>query len=71
MILIGHRGCSYPGYNPNTIRAFDKVTQEGVPAIEFDVQLCGDGELVVFHNLDLKEVSNGKGKVSFSDKGVY
>ncbi len=53
MILIGHRGCSYPGYNQNTIRAFNKVVQEGVPAIEFDVQLCGDGQLVVIHNLDL------------------
>jgi len=67
MILIGHRGCSYPGYNQNTIRAFDKVAQEGVPAIEFDVQLCGDGQLVVVHNLDLKEVSNGTGKVSSTD----
>ena len=67
MMLIGHRGCSYPGYNQNTIRAFDKVTQEGVAAIEFDVQLCGDGELVVVHNLNLEEVSNGKGKVSETD----
>ena len=64
MILIGHRGCFYSGYNQNTIRAFDKVAEEGVPAIEFDVQLCGDGELVIVHNLDLEEVSNGKGKVS-------
>jgi glycerophosphoryl diester phosphodiesterase len=67
MILIGHRGCSYPDYNQNTIRAFNKVAKEGVPAIEFDVQLCGDGQLVVVHNLDLKEVSNGKGKVSSTD----
>ncbi|BHH85318.1 glycerophosphodiester phosphodiesterase [Desulforhopalus sp. 52FAK] len=64
MILIGHRGCFYPGYNQNTIRAFDKVAKEGVPAIEFDVQLCGDGELVIVHNLDLEEVSNGTGQVS-------
>ena len=69
-MLIGHRGCSYPGYNQNTIRAFDKVTQEGIPAIEFDVQLCGDGELVVVHNLDLAEVSNGKGKVSETDSHI-
>ena len=47
MIFIGHWGYSYPGYNQNTIRAFDKVAQAGVPAIEFDVQLCGDGQLVV------------------------
>ncbi len=67
MLLIGHRGCYYPGYNQNTIRAFKKVTSEGVPAIEFDVQLCSDGHLVVIHNLDLEEVSTGNGKVSTTD----
>ncbi len=63
MMLIGHRGCKYPGYNQNTIRAFEKVTSEGVPAIEFDVQLSSDKELVVVHNLDLEEVSTGRGEV--------
>jgi glycerophosphoryl diester phosphodiesterase len=70
MMLIGHRGCSYPGYNQNTIRAFEKVTSEGVPAIEFDVQLCADGQLVVVHNLDLEEVSTGKGEVSSTDSAT-
>lgn len=67
MLLIGHRGCYYPGYNQNTIRAFEKVAGEGVPAIEFDVQLCGDGHLVVVHNLDLEEVSTGSGAVFTTD----
>ncbi len=67
MLLIGHRGCNYPGYNQNTIRAFAKVTSEGARAIEFDVQRCSDGQLVVVHNLDLAEVSTGKGEVSSTD----
>ncbi|WP_319777078.1 glycerophosphodiester phosphodiesterase [Maridesulfovibrio sp.] len=67
MMLIGHRGCKYPGYNQNTIRSFEKVTSEGVPAIEFDVQLCADGKLVIVHNLDLEEVSTGRGEVSSTD----
>lgn len=70
MILIGHRGCYYPSYNQNTLRCFEKVMKEGVPAIEFDVQLCGDGELVVVHNLDLSEVSTGKGQVSTTSSSV-
>jgi len=70
MLLIGHRGCAYPGFNQNTIRAFEKVAGEGIPAIEFDIQLCGDGQLVVVHNLDLEEVSNGKGKVSTTDAEI-
>lgn len=64
MLVIGHRGCNYPGYNQNTIRAFQKVTSEGVGAIEFDVQLSADNELVVIHNLNLEEVSTGSGKVN-------
>ncbi len=70
LLLIGHRGCKYPGYNQNTIRAFEKVTAEGVPAVEFDVQLCADGRLVVVHNLDLEEVSTGKGDVSSTDSAT-
>lgn len=70
MLLIGHRGCYYPGYNQNTIRAFQKVATDGAPAIEFDVQLCGDGQLVVVHNLDLEEVSTGKGAVGNTDSGA-
>ena len=70
MLLIGHRGCKYPGFNQNTIRSFEKVTSEGVPAIEFDVQLSSDGELVVVHNLDLEEVSTGTGEVSRTDSAT-
>ena len=70
MILIGHRGCKYPGYNQNTLRSFEKVTSEGVPAIEFDVQLSADRELVIVHNLDLEEVSTGKGEVSSTDSAT-
>ncbi len=67
MLLIGHRGCSYPGYNQNTIRAFKKVASEGVAAIEFDVQLSADNQLVVIHNLNLEEVSTGCGRVNCTD----
>ena len=63
MILIAHRGCSYPGYNQNTLRSFKKVISQGVAAIEIDVQLDADGHLPIVHNLDLTEVSTGEGQV--------
>ena len=47
MLVIGHRGCSYPGYNQNTIRAYKKVIADGARAFEIDVQLTKDGQLVV------------------------
>lgn len=62
-LLIGHRGCGYPGFNQNTIRAFKKVIDEGISAIEFDVQLTADTRPIVVHNLDLSEVSTGSGPV--------
>ncbi len=67
MLLIGHRGCNYQGFNQNTLRAFTKVIDEGVAAIEFDVQLTSDNLPVVVHNLDLEEVSTGTGLVNKTD----
>ena len=70
MLLIGHRGCSYPGFNQNTIRAFEEVTSQGIKAIEFDVQLSSDDKLVVVHDLNLEKVSTGKGNVCDTDSAT-
>ncbi len=67
MLLIAHRGCSYPRYNQNTLRAFDKVISQGVDAVELDVQKSADDVLLVVHNLNLEKVSTGKGLVSETD----
>ncbi|MCY1152693.1 MAG: glycerophosphodiester phosphodiesterase family protein [Sphaerochaetaceae bacterium] len=63
MLIIGHRGCSYKGYNQNTIRSYRKIIEEGAKAFEFDVQLTCDNELVVVHNLNLSKVSDGIGLI--------
>jgi len=62
--LIGHRGCFYEGFNQNTMRAYKKVIDEGISAIEFDVQLTSDKSLVLVHDARLDTVSTGKGLVS-------
>lgn len=64
MLIIGHRGCSYKGYNQNTIRCYKKIIDEGAKAFEFDVQLTKDNFLVVVHNLNLSKVSNGSGYIA-------
>ncbi len=73
--IICHRGCNYDNFNPNTIRAFKKVLEEGASAFEFDVQLTADSELIVIHNLDLSEVSTGVGPVQTTTwdeiSGIY
>ncbi|MEM9491862.1 MAG: glycerophosphodiester phosphodiesterase [Myxococcota bacterium] len=53
--VIGHRGASAE-VTENTTDAFDAAVRAGADGIEFDVQLCRDGELVVFHDRDLSRL---------------
>ena len=60
MLAIAHRGAS--GYAPeNTRAAFDRAIAMGVGAIETDVQLSADGELIIFHDNTVERVSDGRG----------
>ncbi|MBZ6072277.1 glycerophosphodiester phosphodiesterase [Aeromonas schubertii] len=59
MLLIAHRGAS--GLAPeNTLKAFHLALEQGVAAIELDVQYA-DGELWVFHDRRLERCTNGHG----------
>jgi glycerophosphoryl diester phosphodiesterase len=60
--VIAHRGAS--GYEPeNTLIAFRAAVALKADAIECDVQLCGSGELVVFHDRKLKRITGARGKI--------
>ena len=60
MQVIAHRGAS--GYAPeNTRAAFDRALALGADAIETDVQLTADGQLVLFHDTTVERNSNGRG----------
>lgn len=59
---IAHRGAS--SYAPeNTIAAFDKAIEQGADAIELDLHVTRDGELVVIHDDTLDRTTNGHGPV--------
>lgn len=60
--VIGHRGLSAL-YPENTLIAFEKALECGVDAIELDVHLTADRQLVVTHDSDIKRCSNGHGMV--------
>ncbi len=65
MITIGHRGAA--GHEPeNTIQSFKKAIELNVEMIEFDVQLCKSGEVVVIHDFTLERTTNGHGFLSES-----
>lgn len=60
LAVVGHRGGrgdSWP--TENTFAAFERALAEGADAIELDVRLCATGEVVVFHDPDLKRMSGG------------
>ena len=47
--IIGHRGCRFDGPFENTLASMRFAVEAGVDAIEFDVQLTSDNQVVVFH----------------------
>ncbi len=61
--VIAHRGASE--YAPeNTMNAFRLAYEQGANAIEFDVKLCGSGEIVVIHDPTLDRTTSGRGYVN-------
>ncbi len=60
--IIAHRGSSL--LTPeNTIAAFELAVSQKSDAIELDVKLSADGEIVVIHDQTVDRTSNGTGKV--------
>ena len=63
--LVGHRGC--PDHGPeNTVRAL-VAAADRLPAVEFDLRRCGSGELVVFHDERVDDITDGAGRVADLD----
>jgi glycerophosphoryl diester phosphodiesterase len=68
MRLIGHRGAR--GEAPeNTLSGFRYLRRLGVLAVELDIQVSGDGELVIIHDSFLERSTLGAGQVS--EKSVH
>ncbi|MBA2277072.1 MAG: glycerophosphodiester phosphodiesterase [Chloroflexia bacterium] len=61
--LTGHRGAR--GEAPeNTLSGFAYAKRLGLTAVEFDVHLSRDGELVVIHDATVDRTTNGSGPVA-------
>jgi glycerophosphoryl diester phosphodiesterase len=62
VLRVGHRGAK--GHAPeNTLASFKKGVELGVDAVETDVHLSADGQLVVIHDHTVDRTTNGKGFV--------
>jgi len=61
-LSIGHRGAS--GYAPeNTLAAFQRAMELGADAVELDVQLTRDEQVVVIHDYRVDRTTDGRGAV--------
>ena len=62
-IIIAHRGDKTHAPE-NTLPAFELAVENGADAIEFDVKLSSDGQIVVHHDRMLDRTTDGTGKIS-------
>lgn len=63
MKIWAHRGCSQR-YPENTLLAFEKAMQlKKLTGIELDIQMTGDGQLVVMHDERVDRTTDGIGEV--------
>ena len=59
---IAHRGFSSQ-YPENTLLAFQKALDLGVPHMEFDLQVTVDNHLIIMHDRTVDRTTNGSGNV--------
>lgn len=62
MRIVGHRGAAGLALE-NTLPSIELARLLGVDAIEFDVRMTKDGQLVLLHDADLSRVSDSNAKV--------
>ena len=61
-VIFAHRGAS--AHAPeNTIAAFELALAQQADAIELDVKLSADGQVIVIHDSSVDRTTNGHGKV--------
>lgn len=58
-----HRGLSAE-QPENTVKAFQEAAAAGFPAMELDLRITADGEVVVLHDAGLERTTNGNGRVA-------
>jgi glycerophosphoryl diester phosphodiesterase len=63
VLIIGHRGAR-DLWPENSLEGFRRTRDLGVDAVEFDVHLARDGELVVIHDPSLERTTEGTGPVA-------
>ncbi|KAI8368117.1 PLC-like phosphodiesterase [Radiomyces spectabilis] len=61
--VIAHRGFSGK-YPENTIQSYEKAVEAGTTALEGDIRISKDGEVIMMHDLSLQRTTTGTGAVN-------
>jgi glycerophosphoryl diester phosphodiesterase len=61
--IVAHRGLT-EGMPENTIAAFRRAAERGVPVVELDVRVTRDGQLAIMHDTTVDRTTNGTGRVA-------
>lgn len=65
--IVGHRGCRFDGPYENTLASLSYAMEVGVDAVEFDVQLTADDQVLVFHGPRIPGQEADVRETSFDD----
>lgn len=63
-LVAAHRGGGGPGQPENVLSTARRTVANVTPLIELDVSTTSDGVLVLFHDAELDEDSNGQGEIA-------
>ncbi len=62
-VIVAHRGDE--AYAPeNTLSAFKQAADKGADAVEFDVKLTADGQVIILHDQTVDRTTNGTGNAA-------
>ena len=63
LIVIAHRG-NHINVPENTLSSIDEAITYGVDYVEVDLRTTKDGQLIIYHDENVDQATNGKGKIS-------
>ncbi len=65
--IVAHRGKTATVKSENTIEAFQKAIELGIPQIEFDVRMSQDGYLIGYHDRSILPCGETQAEIEIAD----